>query len=41
MVQHRLTRMEAFELLRSTARSRRSKLSELAADIIQASETLN
>lgn len=40
MMQHRLTRREAFELLRKSARSRRCKLAELAAEIIQAAETL-
>ncbi len=41
MVQYRLGRKAAFELLRKTARSRRCKLAELALDIIKASETLN
>lgn len=40
MMQHRLNRREAFELLRKSARSRRCKLAELAAEIIQAAETL-
>jgi AmiR/NasT family two-component response regulator len=40
MMQHRLERRAAFELLRKTARSRRSKLAEVAAEIIQAGETL-
>lgn len=41
MMQHRLKRSEAFELLRTTARKRRCKLSELAAEVIQAGERLN
>lgn len=41
MVQYRLGRKAAFELLRKTARSRRCKLAELAMDIIRASEALN
>lgn len=41
MVQHRLGRRAAFELLRKTARNRRCKLATLALDIINASETLN
>lgn len=41
MMQHRLKRSEAFELLRTTARKRRCKLSELAAEVIQAGEKLN
>jgi response regulator NasT len=40
MMQHRLKRREAFELLRKTARSRRSKLADVAAEVIQAGETL-
>jgi len=40
MVQHRLQRREAFELLRKTARSRRCRLADLAAEIIQAGENL-
>jgi response regulator NasT len=36
MVQHRLARQDAFELLRKTARSQRRKLAELATDIIRA-----
>jgi response regulator NasT len=40
MMQHRLQRRAAFELLRKTARSRRSKLADVAAEIIQAGETL-
>jgi len=38
MMQHHLKRREAFELLRRTARSRRCKLADLAAEIIQAGE---
>lgn len=41
MVQYRLDRKAAFELLRKTARSQNRKLAELAADVIRASETLN
>ena len=41
MVQYRLDRKAAFELLRKTARSQNRKLTELAADVIRASETLN
>lgn len=41
MVQYRLGRKAAFELLRKTARSQRRKLTELAIDVIKASETLN
>lgn len=41
MVQYRLGRKAAFELLRKTARSQNRKLAELAADVIKASETLN
>jgi response regulator NasT len=40
MVQYRLDRKAAFELLRKTARSQNRKLAELAADVINASETL-
>lgn len=39
MVQQRLDRHTAFELLRKIARSQRRKLGALAAEIIQASET--
>lgn len=39
MVQQRLDRHTAFELLRKVARSQRRKLGELATEIIQASET--
>jgi response regulator NasT len=41
MVQHRLGRKTAFELLRKTARNQRCKLVELAVHIIDASETLS
>jgi AmiR/NasT family two-component response regulator len=41
MVQYRLSRKAAFELLRKTARSHRRKLAELAIDVIKASEMLN
>ncbi|MCK9200275.1 MAG: response regulator [Gallionella sp.] len=41
MVQYRLDRKAAFELLRRTARSQSRKLAELASDIIGASEALN
>lgn len=41
MVQHRLDRKAAFELLRKTARSQGRKLAELALEVIAASEALN
>ena len=41
MVQYRLGRKAAFELLRKTARNQRRKLAELALDVIKASENLN
>jgi len=41
MVQYRLGRTPAFELLRKTARSQRRKLAGLAVDVIRASEALN
>jgi response regulator NasT len=41
MMQHRLKRSEAFDMLRKSARSRRCKLAELATEIIQAGEKLN
>jgi len=41
MLQYRLDRKAAFELLRKTARNKGRKLSELAVDVISASETLN
>jgi len=41
MMQYRLTRQDAFDLLRKSARSQRRKLGQIALEIIQASETLN
>lgn len=41
MVQYRLDRKAAFELLRKTARSQKRKLAELAAEVIKASEAMN
>lgn len=41
MMQHRLTRKAAFELLRQSARSQRCKLIELAQRIIAAAQALN
>lgn len=41
MMQHRLKRSEAFDLLRKTARDRRCKLADLARQIIQAGETMS
>lgn len=41
MVQYRLDRKAAFELLRKTARSQGRKLAVLAVEVISASETLN
>jgi len=41
MVQYRLGRKAAFELLRKTARSQSRRLAELAVDVIKASEGLN
>lgn len=41
MMQYRLKRSAAFELLRTSARKRRCKLADLAGEIIQACETLN
>ncbi len=41
MVQYRLGRKAAFDLLRKTARNQRRKLAELAIEIINASEALN
>jgi AmiR/NasT family two-component response regulator len=41
MMQHRLTRKAAFDLLRQGARSQRCKLVELAQGIIRAAETIN
>jgi AmiR/NasT family two-component response regulator len=40
MVQHRLKRDEAFAMLRKSARAQRCKLAHLAAQVIQAGETL-
>ena len=39
MVQHRLGRDQAYTMLRATSRAQRRKLSELAIDVIQASES--
>lgn len=41
MVQYRLNRSAAFDLLRTSARKRRCKLADLAAEIIQTSEKLS
>jgi two-component system, response regulator PdtaR len=41
MLQHRLSRKAAFDLLRQGARSQRCKLTELAQNIIKAAETIN
>lgn len=41
MVHHELGRIEAFELMRRTARSQRRKLIELAREIVAAQEALN
>lgn len=41
MVQYRLDRKAAFELLRRTSRSQNRKLADVAASVIQASEALN
>lgn len=41
MVQYRLTRRAAFEMLRAAARGQRRKLSELAQEIIQTSECVH
>jgi AmiR/NasT family two-component response regulator len=41
MMQYRLPRNGAFEMLRGAARKRRCKLAELATEIIQAAEVLN
>lgn len=40
MVQHRLKRADAFEMLRKSARSQRCRLASLAAQVIEAGETL-
>jgi response regulator NasT len=41
MVQYHIDRRSAFEMLRKSARDQRRKLSELAIDVIKASETLS
>jgi AmiR/NasT family two-component response regulator len=41
MMQHRLGRTDAFNLIRNAARKRRTKLSELALEIVEAGETLS
>jgi len=41
MMQHCLKRNEAFDSLRTSARKRRCKLTELATEVIQAAEKLN
>ena len=41
MMQHRLKRNDAFEMLRKTARNRRCKLAALALEIIQAGDKVN
>jgi response regulator NasT len=41
MVQYRIDRRGAFEMLRKTARGQRRKLAELAMEVIKAIETLN
>lgn len=41
MMQHRLKRSDAFDLLRKTARNRRCKLATLASETILAGENLN
>lgn len=41
MVQYRLGRKDAFELLRKTARNQSRKLADLAVEVIRASEALN
>lgn len=41
MMQYRLTRAAAFELLRSSARSQRRKLAELAHEVIQLCDTMH
>ena len=40
MVQYRLTRQAAFDMLRAAARSQRRKLAMLAQEVIQASENV-
>jgi response regulator NasT len=41
MMQYRLKRSDAFELLRKSARTRRRKMADLAREIIHAGEALN
>ena len=41
MMQHRIKRSAAFELLRTSARSRRCKLADLATEVIRAADQLN
>jgi response regulator NasT len=41
MVQHRIKRADAFEMLRKSARTQRCRLASLAAQVIQAGETLS
>lgn len=41
MMQHHLKRSDAFELLRSSARSRRCKLADLAIEVLEAADKLN
>ena len=41
MMQYRLKRSDAFELLRKSARTRRRKMADLAGEIIHAGEALN
>lgn len=41
MVQYRLPRQQAFELLRKSARSQRRRLAELATEIVRTSEALH
>lgn len=41
MVQYRFSRKAAFELLRKTARDQRRKLSDLAMEVVSASEIMN
>lgn len=41
MMQHRLKRKAAFDLLRTSARSRRCKLTDLASEVIEAADKLN
>lgn len=41
MMEYRLKRTDAFELLRKSARSQRRKLAEVAADVVRASEAFS